>query len=103
MGKKSELSVSERLEVVLMMLRREEPVSVLARRFGVSENTLHRWKDDFVKAGQAALAYGRGQAVAGADEVRIKQLERDLAKRDQVIGELTIANRILKKTADGSY
>ena len=103
MGKRSELSVSERIEVVLMMLRREEPVSVLSRRYGVSENTLHRWKDDFLKAGQAALAYGRGKAGAGADEVRIKQLEGDLAKRDQVIGELTIANRILKKTADGSY
>ncbi|MEW5993891.1 MAG: helix-turn-helix domain-containing protein [Candidatus Zixiibacteriota bacterium] len=102
MGKRSELSVSQRLEVVLLMLRREEPVSVLSRRYGVSENTLHRWKDDFLKAGQAALAYGRGKAVTGPDEVRIKQLERDLAKRDQVIGELTIANRILKKAHRGN-
>ena len=37
MGKKSELSVSQRLEIVLMILRKEEPISVLARRFGVSE------------------------------------------------------------------
>jgi len=103
MGKRSGLSVSQRIEVVLVMLRREEPISILSRRYGVSENTLHRWKDDFVKAGQAGLAYGRGKAGVGADTVRIKQLERDLAKRDQVIGELTIANRILKKTADGSY
>jgi len=103
MGKRSELSVSQRIEVVLVMLRREEPVSVLARRYGVSENTLHRWKDDFIKAGQSGLTNGRGKAGIGGDAFRIKQLERDLAKRDQVIGELTIANRILKKTADGSY
>ena len=103
MGKKSELSVSQRLEIVLMILRKEEPISVLARRFGVSEATLHRWRDDFLKAGQSALAYGRGKAGTGPDELRIKELERDLAKRDQVIGELTIANRILKKTADGLY
>jgi transposase-like protein len=103
MGKKSELSVSQRLEIVLMILRKEEPISVLARRYGVSENTLHRWKDDFVKAGQAALAYGRGNAGTGPDAAKLKQLERDLAKRDQVIGELTIANRILKKSADGLY
>jgi transposase-like protein len=42
MGKKSELSVSQRLEIVLMILRKEEPISVLARRYGVSETTLHR-------------------------------------------------------------
>jgi transposase-like protein len=103
MGKKSELSVSQRVEVVLMILRKEEPISVLARRFGVSENTLHRWKDDFVKAGQSALTYGRGKSPMVPEKAKIKELERDLAKRDQVIGELTIANRILKKSADGLY
>ena len=51
MGKKSELSVSQRLEIVLMILRKEEPSSVLARRYGVSETTLHRWRDDFIRAG----------------------------------------------------
>lgn len=103
MGKRSELSVAQRLEIVLMILRKEEPISVLARRYTVSENTLHRWKDDFVKVGESALAYGRGKGKVESGEARIKELERDLAKRDQVIGELTIASRILKKSADGLY
>jgi hypothetical protein len=30
-------------------------------------------------------------------------LKKQVEGRDQVIGELTIANRILKKTADGLY
>jgi len=30
-------------------------------------------------------------------------LKKEVERRDQVIGELTIANRILKETADGSY
>lgn len=101
MGKKSELSASQRQEIVLMMLRREEPISVLGRRYGVSETTLHRWRDDFLTAGQAALAYGRRKQ-ANAQAQRVGQLQRDVAKRDQVIGELTIANRILKKTLGGS-
>ena len=33
---------------------------------------------------------------------RVQELERELATRDQVIGELTIANRIFKKLSDGS-
>jgi len=97
MGKKSEMSVSERLEAVLLILRKEEPISALSRRYGVSETTLHRWRDNFLEGGKSALSYGRGKGNSSSSNGRIKELERDLAKRDQVIGELTIANRILKK------
>ncbi len=84
-----------------MLLRREEPAAKLARRFGVSEQTLYRWRDEFLAAGAAALANGK----AGGDprDREIRELKKEVESRDQVIGELTIANRILKKTADGSY
>ena len=42
MGKKSELDVSARREAVLALLRREEGGKVLARRYGISEQTLYR-------------------------------------------------------------
>lgn len=53
MGKKSELRAAERRDVVLMLLRREEPAAVLARRYGISEQALYRWRDDFLAAGEA--------------------------------------------------
>ena len=101
MGKRSDLSIPQRREVVLMLLRREEPAAKLARRFGISEQTLYRWRDEFVAGGESALANSKG----GADprDREIRELKRELEGRDQVIGELTIANRILKKTADGLY
>ena len=98
MGAKSKLSVVERREVVLALLRREEPAGVLARRFGISENTLYRWRDAFLTGGEAALAHGNGKA--DARERQIAALKKQLGERDKVIGELTIANRLLKKTAD---
>jgi len=101
MGKRSDLTVSQRREVVLMLLRREEPAARLARRFGVSEQTLYRWRDDFLAGGEAALSTGKGQN--GPRERENAELKKQLSQRDQVIGELTIANRILKKTADGLY
>jgi transposase-like protein len=101
MGKRSDLTVSQRREVVLMLLRREEPAGRLARRFGVSEQTLYRWRDEFLAGGEAALSAGKGQHDARQRE--IAELKKQLTQRDQVIGELTIANRILKKTADGLY
>jgi transposase-like protein len=99
MGKKSELEGSARRDVVLMLLRREEPAAVLARRYGVSEQTLYRWRDEFLAAGEAALTGGK----KGGDprSRQIEELKRELARRDQVIGELTIANRLLKRSSDG--
>ncbi len=101
MGKRSNVTVTQRREVVLALLRREEPMAKLARRYGVSEQTLARWRDDFLAGGDASLA-----APGGAKDVRdreIAELKKQLSQRDQVIGELTIANRILKKTEDRLY
>jgi transposase-like protein len=101
MGAKSKLTVPQRREVVLSLIRREESAAVLARRYGISEGTLYRWRDDFLAAGQAALANGKNKA--DVRDRQIAELKKDLVERDKVIGELTIANRILKKTTDDLY
>ncbi len=101
MGKKSDLDGSARRDVVLMLLRREEPATVLARRYGISEHTLYRWREEFLAAGEAALM---GTRNAGDPRKRqVEELQRELARRDQVIGELTIANRLLKKVRTACF
>lgn len=102
MARRSELSVAKRREAVLALLRREEPCAQLARRYGVSEPTLSRWRDEFLSAGEAALAALAGKKGGDLQKRRVEELERQLAQRDQVIGEITIANRILKKFGEGS-
>ncbi len=95
MGKKSELPIKERGEAVLRLLRKEEPVASLSRRYQVSEQTLYRWRDEFLAGGRERLSKGRRQASESAK--RIAQLERELGRRAQVIGELSIANGLLRK------
>jgi len=95
MGRKSKLTTAEKTEVVLKLLRREESAAKLARRYGISEQTLYRYRDQFLESGKAGLTGNRDA------EARIKDLEKSVAEREQVIGELTIANRILKKKRDG--
>jgi transposase-like protein len=102
MSKRCEVSVADRREAVLSFLRREEPAAVIARRVGVSEPTLYRWRDEFLAAGEAALVGGGGQKNADPLRRRIAELEAQIEKRDQVIGEYTIANRILKKLSGQS-
>jgi transposase len=102
MARQSNVDLKDRREAVLSLLRREEPAAVIARRIGVSEPTLYRWRDEFMAGGEAALANGGGKKGADLRDRRIAELEAQVEKRDQVIGEYTIANRILKKLSGQS-
>jgi transposase len=97
MATKSMMKSEERVELVLRLLRREEPAAQIARRAEISEQTLYRWRDEFIAAGKSGLG-GEGK---GAHEParRIERLERALAERDRIIGERTVANRVLKKVS----
>ena len=95
MPRHSPHSPEERAQIVLSSLRREETDTAICRRHGISDTTLTRWKEEFLAGGTAAL--GAGKHVQNTQGRRIEELERNLEQRDQVIGELTIANRILKK------
>ena len=101
MGKQSDVNRAQRREAVLALIKREESAEVLSRRYCVSAQTLYRWRDDFLTAGEAGLAGSNGKGRDPRDE-EIKQLKKEVACRDQVIGELTIANRLFKKLSDGS-
>jgi transposase-like protein len=75
MPKRLELTVEQRRDAVLALLRMEEPAVQLARRLGVSEQSLARWRDEFLAGGEAALS-GRANGAAGRD--REKQLRAQL-------------------------
>lgn len=95
MGKQCNVDLKDRREAVLRMLRREEAAAAIARRYQVSEPTLYRWRDEFLAGGEAAIGNGKGKRDPRGRQ--ITELQEQLEQRDQVIGELTIANRILKK------
>lgn len=99
MPKKLGPTGEQKAEMVLRLLHKEEPASMIARRAGISEQSLYRWRDEFLLGGRKALA-GRGGEHRASGEVA--QLRAQLSDRDQVIGELTVANRILKKLSENS-
>jgi len=68
MAKRSYLSTAKRREAVLSLLRREEAASVLARRYGVSEGSLYRWRDEFLVGGKAV-----NSMAASIGEIRIQK------------------------------
>lgn len=99
MARQSRIPPPQRVELVLAVLRGTEKLEVLARRHQVSTNTLRRWRDEFIAAGRERLT-GHGDANSAAAEN--KRLAREVAERELIIGELTVANRFLRKKTDGS-
>ena len=99
MAKKSRLTPEQRAQLVLQVVSKEAPVAQIARRAGISEQTLYRWRDEFMSAGKRAMNGGGGKAEQAK---ALGRLSGEIAERDQVIGELTIANRILKKLSGAS-
>ncbi len=93
-------SAEEKIRIVLEGLRGEESIAELCRREGINQNLYYRWSKDFLEAGKQRLA-GDTARQATSDEVRVLRSEaRDLK---EVVAELTVQNRLLKKSmiADG--
>ena len=48
MGKKPTLTAEQRTQLVLRLLSKEEPAAQVARRAGISEQTLYRWREEWL-------------------------------------------------------
>jgi transposase-like protein len=80
--------------MVLALLRGEASQQELARRHDVSAAVISRWRDQFIEGGALFL---KNENRDLHRDSRVQMLEGEVEKRDQIIGELTIANRLLKK------
>ena len=94
MARRSNLTEQQWMDLVLQLLRRRTPGVRIARAAGVIEQTLYRWRGEFLR-GELSAMNGSLSKSGVADELRRKEAQP--AERDEVIGELTVANRILKK------
>jgi transposase len=79
-------SAARKQEIVLRLLR-GEPIDAIARELGIEPYRLERWRDRALAAMSAGL-----KARAEADPVRA-----DLAAAHQRIGELSMANELLRE------
>ena len=93
MGENSTLNAEQRTQLVLRLLSKEEPAAQIARRARVSEQTLYRWREEFIGAGKQAM---NARVAQSGRSKAVERRSAGVAERDQAIGELTIANRALR-------
>jgi len=92
-------SAEEKIRIVLSGLRGEDSIAELCRREGIAQNLYYRWSKEFLQAGKQRLAGDTARA-ATSDEVR--DLRREASALKEVVAELTLENRLLKKSAIGA-
>src|SRR6187455_2455446 len=93
-------SAEEKIRIVLEGLRGEVSIAELCRKEGINQNLYYRWSKEFLEAGKKRLA---GDTAREATSDEVKELRREASALKEVVAELTLENRLLKKsvTADG--
>ena len=95
---RKQYSAEEKIRIVLDGLRGEESVAELCRREGISQGIYYKWSKDFLEAGKKRLA---GDIVRQANSTEVKELRSEARELKECVAELTLENRLLKKSMIG--
>lgn len=91
-------SVEEKIRIVLEGLKGETSIAELCRREGIAANLYYRWSKDFLEAGKKRLA---GDTVREATSSDVSGLRDENGQLKQLVAELSLKNRLLKKSLIG--
>ena len=89
-------SAEEKIRIVLEGLRGEESIAELCRREGIAPNMYYKWSKEFLEAGKARLT---GDTKREATSSEVDGLRQENEQLKQVVAELLLKNRVLKKSA----
>jgi transposase len=91
-------STEEKIRIVLEGLKGETSISELCRREGIVSNLYYRWSKDFLEAGKKRL---QGDTVREASSGEVTGLRQENEQLKQLVAELSLKNRLLKKSLTG--
>ena len=95
-----QFSAEEKIRIVLEGVRGEESIAELCRREGIASSMYYGWSKEFLDAGKRRLA---GDTARAATSDEVKELRREAQALKEAVADLTLENRLLKKSmlADG--
>lgn len=95
-------SAEEKIRIVLEGLRGEYSIAELCRREGIAQGLYYTWSKEFMEAGKKRLS---GDTARQATTSEVTELRHEMRDLKEVVADLTLENRILKKsvTGDGEY
>ena len=93
-------SAEDKIRIVLDGLRGEDSIAELCRKEGIAQSLFYTWSKEFMEAGKRRLA---GDTARAATTDEVKDLRREASALKECVADLTLENRLLKKSmiADG--
>ena len=95
-------SAEDKIRIVLDGLRGEDSIAELCRKEGIAQSLYYTWSKEFMEAGKRRLA---GDTARAATTDEVKDLRREASALKECVADLTLENRLLKKSmiADGGH
>ncbi len=93
-------SAEDKIRIVLDGLRGEDSIAEICRKEGIAQSLFYTWSKEFMEAGKRRLA---GDTARAATTDEVKDLRREASALKECVADLTLENRLLKKSmiADG--
>jgi transposase len=88
----------EKIRIVLEGLKGEDSIAAICRREGVAPSLYYKWSKTFLQAGKRRLD---GDTMREANSDEVSQLRRENEELKQLVAELSLKNRVLKKSLNG--
>ena len=92
-------AAEEKIRVVLDGLRGEYSIAELCRREGIAESLYYSWSKEFLEAGKRRLNGDTERSATGGE---VKDLRREVRDMKELVADLTLENRLLKKSMVGA-
>ena len=88
----------ERIRIILEGLKGEDSIAAICRREGIAPSLYYKWSKMFLQAGKRRL---NGDTLREANSDEVGELRKENDELKQLVAELSLKNRILKKSLNG--
>jgi transposase len=88
----------EKIRIILEGLKGEESIAAICRREGIAPSLYYKWSKSFLEAGKKRL---KGDTMREANSDEVSELRKENEQLKQLVAELSLKNRVLKKSLNG--
>jgi transposase len=91
-------SAEEKIRIILEGLKGEESIATICRREGIAPTMYYKWSKAFLEAGKRQL---QGDTIREASSNEVSELRKENEQLKQLVAEVSLKNRVLKKSLSG--
>ena len=91
-------SSEEKIRIIIDGMRGETTIAELCRKEGLSQALYYKWSKDFMEAGKRRL---NGDTMREANTSEVKELKDENRSLKELVAELSLDDRDLKKNLNG--